>query len=470
VRPEKRMSTCSGEPLIARAQAWIASHGRVPSEILEATLVGQAPAALAELSPVLDALCTRRQPVRIGAAGSGVTYGHGFPNQSLAWPAHLARALRWIWQRDDITVRNSASPATTAPYAALCYKTLFPDPLDLLIIEYSMTTRRSSTMSPLIEVARGHNAPMLSLDLPQFIGPKIWPMCRLQRKYSIPKAGTMKSGIPCQLRSMMLPLDANDAVVRLFEERGVPVVSTRAVHGWFKGTLVAAGPKPTPLDLRKWVSDDGRHISRPAHIQLASFIVHALVQTLQRTVLVPPPSSSQQLWKKATMPDVSVCAAGKRLLPYVLRGRTQGWAYVVENDKPGMVASTPGSLLSLLVNGTQQEGRRASLYLSYLTSYQHMGRFSVRCRLGCECNGRELDGHDMGGKVSLQITATPMQLTFTSSAASCLIEVQVLPNSTNREHKVKLTSLTLTSPHMDELMSERMRHKLVRKAREGWGR
>ena len=126
-------------------------------------------------------------------------------------------------------------------------------------------------MSPLIEVARGHNAPMLSLDLPQFIGPKIWPMCRLQRKYSIPKAGTMKSGIPCQLRSMMLPLDANDAVVRLFEERGVPVVSTRAVHGWFKGTLVAAGPKPTPLDLRKWVSDDGRHISRPAHIQLASF-------------------------------------------------------------------------------------------------------------------------------------------------------------------------------------------------------
>ena len=249
----------------------------------------------------------------------------------------------------------------------------------------------------------------------------------------------MKSGIPCQLRSMMLPLDANDAVVRLFEERGVPVVSTRAVHGWFKGTLVAAGPKPTPLDLRKWVSDDGRHISRPAHIQLASFIVHALVQTLQRTVLVPPPSSSQQLWKKATMPDVSVCAAGKRLLPYVLRGRTQGWAYVVENDKPGMVASTPGSLLSLLVNGTQQEGRRASLYLSYLTSYQHMGRFSVRCRLGCECNGRELDGHDMGGKVSLQITATPMQLTFTSSAASCLIEVQVLPNSTNREHKVKLT-------------------------------
>ena len=215
-------------------------------------------------------------------------------------------------------------------------------------------------MSPLIEVARGHNAPMLSLDLPQFIGPKIWPMCRLQRKYSIPKAGTMKSGVPCQLRSMMLPLDANDAVVRLFEERGVPVVSTRAVHGWFKGTLVAAGPKPTPLDLRKWVSDDGRHISRPAHIQLASFIVHALVQTLQRTVLVPPPSSSQQLWKKATMPDVSVCAAGKRLLPYVLRGRTQGWAYVVENDKPGMVASTPGSLLSLLVNGTQQEGRRAS--------------------------------------------------------------------------------------------------------------
>ena len=276
MRPEKRMSTCSGEPLIARAQAWIASHGRVPSEILEATLVGQAPAALAELSPVLDALCTRRQPVRIGAAGSSVTYGHGFPNQSLAWPAHLARALRWIWQRDDITVRNSASPATTAPYAALCYKTLFPDPLDLLIIEYSMTTRRSSTMSPLIEVARGHNAPMLSLDLPQFIGPKIWPMCRLQRKYSIPKAGTMKSGIPCQLRSMMLPLDANDAVVRLFEERGVPVVSTRAVHGWFKGTLVAAGPKPTPLDLRKWVSDDGRHISRPAHIQLASFIVHAL--------------------------------------------------------------------------------------------------------------------------------------------------------------------------------------------------
>lgn len=78
MRPEKRMSTCSGEPLIARAQAWIASHGRVPSEILEATLVGQAPAALAELSPVLDALCTRRQPVRIGAAGSSVTYGHGF--------------------------------------------------------------------------------------------------------------------------------------------------------------------------------------------------------------------------------------------------------------------------------------------------------------------------------------------------------------------------------------------------------
>lgn len=272
----------------------------------------------------------------------------------------------------------------------------------------------------------------------------------------------MKSGIPCQLQSIMLPQDVNGSVVRLFQRRGLPVVSTRAVYNWFRG---AFGQTQTTLDLRKWVSDDGRHMSRPAHVQLATFIVHALVQALQATSL--PPFSSRKARKSAKLPDASVCATGKRLLPFVLGNRTRGWTYAVENDKPGMIASAPGSLLSLMINGTRQERRRSTLYLSYLTSYHHMGRISVRCRLGCECDDLELDGHRQG-KVSLQVTAPPIRLTF--SAAACLIELCVLPNSTSSEHKAKLTSLTLTSPRIEELMGERMRGKLVRKTRDGWGR
>ena len=163
--------------------------------------VGSAPAALDTLAPFFSALCGAKA-VRIGVAGASVTFGHGLRNvpHADAWPAVLERALRRIWGREEIHVKNAAIPSSTAPFAALCYESLFPEPLDLVIVEYSMTTRRASMMAPLLEVVKAHDTPIFALDLQYLMGSQMWMMCRMDSKRS---AGTLH-GQPCDASAVLV--------------------------------------------------------------------------------------------------------------------------------------------------------------------------------------------------------------------------------------------------------------------------
>lgn len=166
----------------------------------------------------------------------------------------------------------------------------------------------------------------------------------------------------------------------------------------------------------------------------------------------------------------------KKSIKYLNVLKEEGWEYRVEGQgqrsRPGMIASTPGSKLWLslplqtfdpepqgssldpfLPRITSQNfsfsTRRFSIALTYLASWQHMGRAQVRCLLGmftggCNCTNapRVVDAH-ISDRISV-----PKVIEFAAIAPSrarqCILEVIVLPGTSSGENKFKVIKLSLS--------------------------
>ncbi len=112
--------------------------------------------------------------------------------------------------------------------------------------------------------------------------------------------------------------------------------------------------------------------------------------------------------------------------------------------------------------------------LTFLTSYEHMGRFQVSCQPGCTC-GAEIDGHREGHysvplMKGIAVTASEGSCTLVVGLVDdsfvhqhCLFshdhalkprQVKVLERTNSGEHKVKIIQITLTtSVDVTELLS-----------------
>jgi hypothetical protein len=159
----------------------------------------------------------------------------------------------------------------------------------------------------------------------------------------------------------------------------------------------------------------------------------------------------------------------------------KGWQYIeMEGDKfkPGWVATEPGAVLQVQLDTTftvqqQHEGGDgatapspaeaaelsagdgeagsdspystsvAHLKLTYLLSYEHMGKAAVTCVSGCNCSAGTFDGHDAVNHhsipVSYSFSATPGQ--------ACVVQVEVLSGTASGEHKVKVMQVVATVWH-----------------------
>ena len=147
-----------------------------------------------------------------------------------------------------------------------------------------------------------------------------------------------------------------------------------------------------------------------------------------------------------------ICVPAADLEPVV----NHGWEMVMEEEvfdhasntthkvqKPGLIATVPGSSMRLLVNTRfphTPEAAPVALTVQYLTSYEHMGSATVSCVHRCECEPQVLNGTYAGvAKVS-----TDASTTFNvTQARHCAVELTVSNATDSGEHKVKLLGLTV---------------------------
>ena len=120
------------------------------------------------------------------------------------------------------------------------------------------------------------------------------------------------------------------------------------------------------------------------------------------------------------------------------------------HHKPGFTSFTPGSEAhfqlplagSTRMVWSQSTSWNATMYLSYLTSYEGMGVASVHCENGCTCDEIALDAHTGSSFVSIWQTSV-MSLELLGDSTSCGVCVTVLNQTSSGHHKFKLASMTL---------------------------
>ena len=150
--------------------------------------------------------------------------------------------------------------------------------------------------------------------------------------------------------------------------------------------------------------------------------------------------------------------------------RSDGWSHVeMENGRvnPGWVATEPGAVLQVAVDARfvdppPAEGAEMVAILTYLYSFEHMGKAELSCLSGCECTNRTFDGHSHVDRHSVprhlefQLKLPPEKPGPAAANGSgdsddssggvaprCILQIRVLEQSRSGEHKVKVIQVAV---------------------------
>jgi hypothetical protein len=131
--------------------------------------------------------------------------------------------------------------------------------------------------------------------------------------------------------------------------------------------------------------------------------------------------------------------------PGQAHGRGQGQ----RGKAPGPAASPPDAPTSGVPPTEAASGSPSGaggqgvvgLQLSHLVSYERMGRASVTCVSGCACEPALLEGHDGSSRHSVP----EMLRMLVSRSSRCVVQLEVLPESSSGEHKVKLLGAVVST-------------------------
>eukprot|EP00197_Chlamydomonas_leiostraca_P000253 CAMPEP_0202886252 /NCGR_PEP_ID=MMETSP1391-20130828/42080_1 /ASSEMBLY_ACC=CAM_ASM_000867 /TAXON_ID=1034604 /ORGANISM="Chlamydomonas leiostraca, Strain SAG 11-49" /LENGTH=649 /DNA_ID=CAMNT_0049569521 /DNA_START=113 /DNA_END=2062 /DNA_ORIENTATION=- len=129
--------------------------------------------------------------------------------------------------------------------------------------------------------------------------------------------------------------------------------------------------------------------------------------------------------------------------------KAEGWRFsetqtsgAKRKHKPGWVASGPGSVIRIRLNTkftfTEDTSNKTTVTVTYLRSYEHMGRAKAECISGCKCASQTIDALDSSHRVSVMAT---FDLVTAPPVDSCTIQVMVLKESSRKEHKFKIVQV-----------------------------
>ena len=85
----------------------------------------------------------------------------------------------------------------------------------------------------------------------------------------------------------------------------------------------------------------------------------------------------------------------------------------------------------------QEGGPEALLVITYLKSWEHMGRALVTCVSGCTCEPTLIDGHSSTGRHSVPL----LEELQVSSARRCVLQLKVMEGTSSGEKKFKVMQL-----------------------------
>jgi hypothetical protein len=136
--------------------------------------------------------------------------------------------------------------------------------------------------------------------------------------------------------------------------------------------------------------------------------------------------------------------------------RAEGWHHTQTElvkghlvHKPGWIAVQPGAILDFSVAtrfwAAARSQAAATLAVTHLISYEHMGSAELSCVSGCECTPVVLEGHTTQPVSIEQLVELPV-----SQAEVCVLSLRVRNETQSGEHKVKLISISATAPLQDD--------------------
>jgi hypothetical protein len=108
--------------------------------------------------------------------------------------------------------------------------------------------------------------------------------------------------------------------------------------------------------------------------------------------------------------------------------------------KPGWVAELPGREIEFEVDSEFADAAGdATLALSYLQSWEHMGRAAVTCVSGCKCEEAVIDAHDASDRVSIP----RVHELLVTAHTRCVFRVRTLFETSSGEHKFKVIQINV---------------------------
>jgi hypothetical protein len=130
--------------------------------------------------------------------------------------------------------------------------------------------------------------------------------------------------------------------------------------------------------------------------------------------------------------------------------QSQGWEFREYDDrsdagekkyKPGWIATQPGAVLRVAVATDFPGAGNATVQLSYLSSYEHMGRARASCVEGCRCEAGEIEALNTAERHSVP----RVHVLLATRARRCVVQLEVLPESGSGQHKFKLMQVVVST-------------------------
>lgn len=120
---------------------------------------------------------------------------------------------------------------------------------------------------------------------------------------------------------------------------------------------------------------------------------------------------------------------------------------------PGVLAVAPGATIDLPVNTILGQGKeeedesvRVRVKLTFLTSYESMGRLSLTCVGGCKCERQILDGHRTYTVERNISVYEDYEFEAVGASSECIFRGRILQDTSSGGHKFKMRFLTVTAP------------------------
>ncbi|EFN58648.1 hypothetical protein CHLNCDRAFT_140901 [Chlorella variabilis] len=382
-------------------------------------------------------------PIKAYALGGSVTAGRGASDLSLAYPSRFFQFINATWPHRDHVLVNRGMGATTSGIFAACVRRMVPEDADLVVLEFSLNDVEGLPFAS--GDRRGHEQLLRGL-LRARRPPALLQFHTFRYWHPVPHSRAVEDGL-------FYEPDTERQLAVFAHYYDIPAVSLRsaAYH------VMRAGVKGFQASVHA-VMSDGEGPTLNHHIPTANSTEwEALFYSDKPTHGVDLPG--KQAWGLVQGAGLQEDFKGAVVASSGFEYRAERpRAATFVRQKWGWTGAAPGAWAELEFDSRQAAGggeaaagnatvhpqaSYATVYLTYLRSYQRMGLANISCAAGgCRCVPGAIDS-TWDVPASLQ----QMHKFPVTQHERCRIRVQISPQPggvPSGGHKVTLTGVMVS--------------------------